>query len=276
MNWLQKIAQSQVFYHGSNRKLPIGTILTPQPQGYTRSYDSKREEAIMEKYRPADKLSRHESVFMVTNPAEVDPAGGNLAYIYRVEPIGPVERSDLSWYSDLSVYTNWKPREKRLIASNYWNGVPYPDTKHSLWEYRCRQAKIIELFEDNSDTELVEKWPWTGPGSPGPGPNGSDPKLGSGDRNRPRFFLIGIHKIYFPPELRSSEPGNEFYEVVKEKATSRPEAAQKAWTKHGPRWLPLLTPKQTTVRRISLYVNEPLAGTGGKLGRLGPIEVYAD
>jgi len=87
-------------------------------------------------------------------------------------------------------------------------------------------------------------------------------------------YDVGIDKAYFPKSLWRT--GTEFLEVVKITATSRSEAASKAWQKHGNKWLSMMNPQVTTKRIVSLYVNSPDAGVGGTLGRLSTIEVYRD
>ena len=91
-------------------------------------------------------------------------------------------------------------------------------------------------------------------------------------------YTVGISKSYFPKETWPAELtkgiAKEYFEVVNITATNRTEAAQKAWQDHGDRWLSLMGPPQASRRKVSLHVNEPKAGVGGKLGRLVPIEVY--
>ena len=135
MNFRTFIEGAQKYYHGTCSKFPDGFILKPQKAGYVQV------EALMEKYRPLDKLSRFNSVFLVGNPDEIDSAGGYEDHIYEVQPIGKVEVSDLSWYSDLQIDST--DDEKRTWALNYWNGVPYKNKENSLIEYRAPQAKII-------------------------------------------------------------------------------------------------------------------------------------
>lgn len=135
------ISQSS-FYHGTKKIFPIGFILLPQLDGYV--HQEIEIENILEKYRPENKISRFNSVFLVDNPDNVDFAGGYEDYIYKVQPIGQIDKSDLSWYSDVSIYNTEK--ENQIYATNYWNQIPYKNSDNSLWEYRCKSAKIIELI----------------------------------------------------------------------------------------------------------------------------------
>jgi hypothetical protein len=96
---------------------------------------------------------------------------------------------------------------------------------------------------------------------------------------KPIKYSVCLPKVYFPKNLwPKGKLVEEFYEVLAVSATSRIEAAKIAWEENKNRWLPLMNPKQTSVRRISLFVNDPKAvGTGGgNPGRILPIEVYKD
>jgi hypothetical protein len=87
-------------------------------------------------------------------------------------------------------------------------------------------------------------------------------------------YMVGIHKSYFPEAIRPKDIGEEFYETVIVPAKSRADAARKAWAVRGEEWLGLMGPKQTSVRRVSLHVDEP--GTTHTMGRLVPITVYRE
>ena len=65
-------------------KLRIGTILEPQLEFYTRRSDVQFLEKIMYAYRPDDKLSRYDSVFLVDNIDDIDSSGGYTDFIYEV------------------------------------------------------------------------------------------------------------------------------------------------------------------------------------------------
>jgi hypothetical protein len=86
-----------------------------------------------------------------------------------------------------------------------------------------------------------------------------------------RLYTVGIDKAYFavPPKLA---PGVTVADEVRVRATGRTDAAHKAWAKHRLRWLPSLRRGM----KVSLYVNDPTAGVGGKLTRLSPICISED
>lgn len=142
------------YYHGSQSEFPVGFTLSPQLGGYATlpDEDIAEVEAIIEQFRPPDKIPRRDAVFMVGNPDEIDAAGGNDDFIYEVEPIGKVEASDLSWYSKISVYwMDMTDDKKQQLAEGYWSGEVFTDTellggsKHSLIEYRARGAKVLSV-----------------------------------------------------------------------------------------------------------------------------------
>lgn len=137
------------FYHGSAKSLPIGTILEPQIQGYTRTTNNQALEDTMERYRPDGMIPRDEAVYLADNPEVIERLGGDTDYIYIVEPLGSVEGSDLDWYGEVASgpYLQKSEEAIREFAENYWQGVPY----HGIGEreYRTRQARIVAVFEQS-------------------------------------------------------------------------------------------------------------------------------
>ncbi len=103
----------------------------------------------------------------------------------------------------------------------------------------------------------------------------SGPEIGKVASTGKYEYKVGIHKSYFPKEMRPTEIGSEHQEVVVVRGDTRTEAAQTAWAAHGDRWLQMMGPRQTTLPRIvRLHTNEPKAGVGGLLGRLEPVKVH--
>jgi len=138
-------AVNKQYYHGSKQSFPIGFVLSPRKGGYVSQ--EWRIEKVIEKFRPINKLKRANSVFLVDDPKLIEKAGGYDDYVYQVEPQLPVEASDMYWYSQLSIYQyDITENEKKLWATNYWNGVPAPEGKYSLMEYRSSSAKILTLL----------------------------------------------------------------------------------------------------------------------------------
>ena len=92
-----------------------------------------------------------------------------------------------------------------------------------------------------------------------------------------RFFHVYIHKVYFPRDLWPSHCRfvREDFESWAIQADTRTEAAQRVWDIHGERLLKLMAPRKTKLtRKVSLFVNSPQAGVGGKANRLIPVLVY--
>jgi hypothetical protein len=145
-----------LFYHGSTKKLPEGTILVPNAARYTKGHPV---EVILEKYRPANMLPRAQSIYMAKETKDIGKLGGYQDYIYVVEPQGKVESSDQGWYTeiDLRIRHNDDPNPLVLeeAAKNYWAGVPYKTSRLTrtyqlppipVIEYRTPAAKIIKLL----------------------------------------------------------------------------------------------------------------------------------
>lgn len=144
------IENIQTLYHGSQREFPVGFILEAQSDAYAKlDKDENFTEETMELVRPKDAISRYDSVYMVDNPDDIDNVGGYIDYIYIVEPIGKLERNDIAWYTEISIYGPYNEdmnNEIKQWAMNYWNGVQHPN---GIWEYRALKVKIIEVFEVN-------------------------------------------------------------------------------------------------------------------------------
>jgi tRNA uridine 5-carbamoylmethylation protein Kti12 len=141
--------QMKAFFHGSSKELPENTILKPHSESYTRLPESQRLEKILEKYKPSDKLSRYDSVFLVDDIDNIDATGGSIDFIYEViVPNGIIpEKSDLAWYTELEITDD--PEKQKQIAENYWNGVIFYDKECSVMEYRVPKAYIVDLIEEN-------------------------------------------------------------------------------------------------------------------------------
>lgn len=135
------------FYHGSYDELPVGTILKPRGDAYEADWNNTDFYEILEKYRPPGMLSHKNAVFMCDNPDDVDMAGGATDWLFTVEPLGPVQRHDLNWGSEISCLISDGGSEDELkeAALNYWNGVPHHD--ENVWEYLTTSAKILAVEE---------------------------------------------------------------------------------------------------------------------------------
>lgn len=138
--------QEKVYYHGSEIKLPVGTILKPRP-GYEKRWGHTDFYRILEMYRPSDKLSHNNSVFMCDNPDDVDLAGAATEWLFTVVPLGPVQKHDMNYSSEISSLISldhdFDSEEVMDAAHDYWAGVESPN--EPLWEYLTTSAKIIKV-----------------------------------------------------------------------------------------------------------------------------------
>jgi hypothetical protein len=140
----------KAFFHGSAKFIKNNTILKPHVDSYVKQVDNDFLEKLMEKYRPEDKISRYDAVFMVDNIDLIDDAGGSTDFIYEVLPKGEIERSDLAWYTEVQAVDEEENEDLiKEYALNYWNGVKFYDEKSSVWEYRAKSAIVIDLIEEN-------------------------------------------------------------------------------------------------------------------------------
>lgn len=142
---LKREAAGIKYYHGSSTPLRQGTVLTPgKGVGLQNHPILQAHEMEVDKLRPRDCISRQRCIYMCASPEDVKRSGGSGAYIYEVAPIGQVDKSDQAWYGVSDDLSN--PDSFDAIA-NYWEGVPYPNSNESLWEYRAKSAKVVGLVK---------------------------------------------------------------------------------------------------------------------------------
>lgn len=138
----------QKFFHGSSVELPVGTVLRPRDD-YENDWNNTDFYAALEKHRPPNMLAHKASVFMVSNPEDIDLAGGATDWMLTVVPQGRIEKHDLNWSSEVSMligdgYDINSPEVKKA-ATNYWLGVPH--SNESVWEYLTPAAKVVAVEE---------------------------------------------------------------------------------------------------------------------------------
>ena len=123
-------------YHGSYQKLPIGTILTARDD-YENDWQNTNFYKPLEMYRPSDKLSHKQSVFMCDNPDDIDLAGAATDWLFTVIPMGPLQRHDMNWSSEISSLVDLgyplDSIEIKDAAEAYWSGEESPN--EVVWEY---------------------------------------------------------------------------------------------------------------------------------------------
>lgn len=139
------------YFHGSNEELPVGTMLSPRGAAYAHDWGGTDFYSVLERYRPNGMRAHADAVFLVSDPDDIDLAGGGTEWIFEVDPIGDITRHDLNWSSEIScLLSEGLPVDSEAVcraALSYWGGVPHAN--ESVWEYLCDQARILtcEPFE---------------------------------------------------------------------------------------------------------------------------------
>jgi len=137
---------TNTFYHGSFDKLPVGTILTPRTN-YINNWKHTDFYDPLETHRPTNMLAHHQAVFMVGTDEDIDLSGAATEWIFIVQPLGPVQRHDMNWSSEISSLIGLghdvDSEEISFAAQNYWNGIPHVDEQ--VWEYLTSSAKILSV-----------------------------------------------------------------------------------------------------------------------------------
>jgi len=127
-----------VYYHGSKIELPVGTVL----EGGDRYNESQENSfSLVEKYRPGNKLSHRESLFMCDDPDKISEAGGNDNYLFVVNPSGEINKHDLSWVTSIAEVRD--EHKIKIMAENFWKGEPNTVVNDPLWVYTTTEAKIV-------------------------------------------------------------------------------------------------------------------------------------
>jgi len=137
-----------LYYHGSYEPLKVGTILTPR-KNYELNWADTDFYWPLEKHRLNNMLSHKQSVFMVSDPDDVDLAGGATDYLLTAKPLGPIQKHDLNWSSEISMLMDQgydiDSDQVEDAALNYWNGVPHYN--ESVWEFLTTKAEVVAVEE---------------------------------------------------------------------------------------------------------------------------------
>ena len=92
-----------MFFHGSKNNLEIGeTLISQEDTGYTSYEECISIENAFEYFRPEDKISRKTAIYLVDDPNIIEKVGGYDDYIYEIDPIGNIQKSDLYWYNEVA------------------------------------------------------------------------------------------------------------------------------------------------------------------------------
>ncbi len=139
-----------MFFHGSKNNLEIGeTLISQVDTGYTSYEECISIENAFEYFRPEDKISRKTAIYLVDNPNIIEKVGGYDDYIYEIDPIGNIQKSDLYWYNEVAKemgdffeIEELTEKAKKYIE-NYWNSV---ESLEKNIEYRVESAVIKNEF----------------------------------------------------------------------------------------------------------------------------------
>ena len=155
--WNEYLANSSKYYHGSPNELKIGDKIKFR-ENYEEDWKDTSFYFALEHYRPKSKLAHKESVFMVNSLDNIDLAGGSTDFVYRVKPIGNIEKHDLNWGSEISCLIedgyDINSEEIRTAALNYWTGIPHEN--ESVWEFTAKEFEIISIIDEN-DNEIINE-----------------------------------------------------------------------------------------------------------------------
>ena len=148
MRWIDILNEGKkTYYHGSYDKLPVGTLLTSK-NNYEDNWKHADFYFPLEKYRPKYMIPHSAAVFLCDNPDDIDLCGGGTDWLFTVEPIGKIEKHDLSWASEISCLIgdySIDSNEIKEAALNYWNGIEHPNS--SVWEFLVNSAIILKVEE---------------------------------------------------------------------------------------------------------------------------------
>ena len=149
MRYFELSESIKTYLHGSMTELPVGMILTGRGESYSSDWSNTDFYHILEKYRPSGAISHRDAVFMVGSDEDIDLAGGGTEFIFTLQPLGPVEKHDVNWSSEISMLLSdgFAPDSEEVVkaAQNYWAGVPHPN--ENVWEYLTTRAKILAVEE---------------------------------------------------------------------------------------------------------------------------------
>jgi hypothetical protein len=134
-------------WHASAVRLPVGTVLAPQPD-YEARWSAYGVGRILEDLRPEGMLAHREAVFMCEDPQDCDNAGANCDWLFEVEPHGGVQSHDMEWATRIDglVSDGWPADSPEVVelARRYWSGE---GSEYAVWEHLCASATILSVEE---------------------------------------------------------------------------------------------------------------------------------
>lgn len=144
-----EMVEDKPYYHGSFNKLSVGTLMTGRRETYEKDWAKNPWYKVLHTHKPAGMLAHKDAVFMTDNIDDLDMSGSPTNWIFTLKALGPVERHDMNWISEIeSLLSDDKKEDDEEVieaAINYWNGTPHPN--ESVWEYLTPSAKIVKVEE---------------------------------------------------------------------------------------------------------------------------------
>lgn len=171
------------YFHGSYESLPVGSILRGRGEEYKKDWASLGPGyQLLEERRPNYMIGHHKGVFMCSKDEnntndygldDLDCCGAGTDYIYKMAPMGPVQKHDLHWMTEVQClcdemdkYDNNSEEYNTILSrikeniDKYWEGIP---SDQPMWEYITSHAEILEVhpyeeyqFEENPVCFLSE------------------------------------------------------------------------------------------------------------------------
>jgi len=146
-----------IMYHLTNYEFKIGDVVLPQSTGYTHWVESCALETVLEtvleRYRPKEKISRKECIFLTKEkPKNKDYGASGTSFILTVE----VDEEVINQFSDMNHFfcidqgfedvihleDDYLEEELKKIADQYWSGM---SSKTPRIEYRSKQGVILSI-----------------------------------------------------------------------------------------------------------------------------------
>lgn len=143
---------SLICYHLSDHPFMSGEAILPMEDGYTSLPESGALEAVLELFRPKDKLPRADSIYVSPNKPESDlgAKGNSHCFMCSLPESALSQKSDLQWIHELDqgfesiddLLEDYAMEELAELANGYWSGKERI-ADQGLWEIRWHESTII-------------------------------------------------------------------------------------------------------------------------------------
>jgi hypothetical protein len=154
-----------IFFHLTSINFKKGDMLLPQEDGYSQLEMNSAMEEILEGYRPENKISRTECVYLFAGSSKraekCDFGATGLEFICLCSAPDEIleQKSDLNWIFPLDqefesvedIYDQFTEDELEDIATGYWSGNPMPG-KTPVFEYRSESARVRHCVPNKEES----------------------------------------------------------------------------------------------------------------------------